>query len=317
MAMSKMWQKVLEPFAQQNGLKMDVESNLLYGRSRGHNMIIRVLTDVNNLELTVTVQGNDGRTPTDQELGDLCKANKCLQSYQLSGRRITFVTQARNTLNKRVETLQEAMEVVSSYLATQSYYDVCAECGTESGYEAYVINGHGHMLCPNCFAKVENGLANNQQALKAKKGNLLTGLVGALLGSLLGVVAIVVVGQMGYVAAISGLIMGVCTIKGFEMLGGKINVLSAILCCVIVAVMTYVGFQCDWALFLMKELRGSPDFFEAMQSIGVLLDNGRIESSGYYVGLGQLYIFVALGAVPTLWSAVKQSGGNYSTKKLG
>lgn len=42
--------------------------------------------------------------------------------------------------------------------------------------------------------------------------------MGALLGSLVGVVSIIIFSQLGYVAALSGVIMAVCTLKGYEML---------------------------------------------------------------------------------------------------
>ena len=46
--------------------------------------------------------------------------------------------------------------------------------------------------------------------------NIITGAVGAFLGSLIGVACIVIVGQLGYVASVSGLVMGVCALKGYE-----------------------------------------------------------------------------------------------------
>ncbi len=52
-----------------------------------------------------------------------------------------------------------------------------------------------------------------------RKENVLAGLVGAFLGSLIGVACIVGIGQMGYVASISGLVMAVCAIKGYSLLG--------------------------------------------------------------------------------------------------
>ena len=48
-----------------------------------------------------------------------------------------------------------------------------------------------------------------------KRENVLAGIVGAFLGSLIGVACIVIVGQMGYVASICGLVMAVCSLKGY------------------------------------------------------------------------------------------------------
>ena len=42
-----------------------------------------------------------------------------------------------------------------------------------------------------------------------REDNPIAGLVGALLGSLIGVACIVLVSQLGYVAAVSGLVMDV------------------------------------------------------------------------------------------------------------
>lgn len=54
---------------------------------------------------------------------------------------------------------------------------------------------------------------------KKRPENVVAGVVGAFLGTLLGVVCTVVIGQLGYVASVSGLIMAVGALKGYELLG--------------------------------------------------------------------------------------------------
>ena len=48
-----------------------------------------------------------------------------------------------------------------------------------------------------------------------KRENVPAGIVGAFLGSLIGVACAVLIGQLGYVASISGLVMAVCALKGY------------------------------------------------------------------------------------------------------
>ena len=62
-----------------------------------------------------------------------------------------------------------------------------------------------------------------EQAKKTRQENVAAGLVGALLGSLAGVLCTVVIGQMGYVTSISGLVMAVGALKGYELLGGRLS----------------------------------------------------------------------------------------------
>ncbi len=88
--------------------------------------------------------------------------------------------------------------------------------------------------------------------------NIITGAVGAFLGSLIGVACIVIVGQLGYVASVSGLVMGVCALKGYEKLGGGLSKKGAVVSILLVLMMTYLGptgstgpFRWLWRLKLM------------------------------------------------------------------
>ena len=76
-----------------------------------------------------------------------------------------------------------------------------------------------------------NPLYVNQRIQQAeeKKENIIAGIVGAFLGTLIGLVCIVVVDQLGYMASISGVVMGVCAIKGYQLLAGKMSLKGCVL----------------------------------------------------------------------------------------
>ena len=71
--------------------------------------------------------------------------------------------------------------------------------------------------------KMRSDIAMNAQQTAQKKENIVGGIVGALLGSLLGMLSVLILSQLGYVAALSGVIMAVCVLEGYEMLGGKLT----------------------------------------------------------------------------------------------
>ena len=110
--------------------------------------------------------------------------------------------------------------------------------------------------------------------------HMLAGLVGAFLGSLLGVAAIVFIGQLGYVAAISGLIMAVCALKGYELLAGRLSRKGAVIACLLILVMTYVGNHLDFAVTVA--LAADVNVFWAFQGIYALLDTGYINGAAYW-----------------------------------
>ena len=56
-----------------------------------------------------------------------------------------------------------------------------------------------------------------------KQERTAAGTLGALLGSLAGVVCIVLIGRLNAVASASGLVMAVCALKGYEKLAGTLS----------------------------------------------------------------------------------------------
>ena len=80
-----------------------------------------------------------------------------------------------------------------------------------------------------------------------KRENVPAGIVGAFLGSLIGVACAVLIGQLGYVASVSGLVMAVCALKGYELLGGSLTKKGALISSLLILVMTYLAHRLIWA----------------------------------------------------------------------
>lgn len=137
-----------------------------------------------------------------------------------------------------------------------------------------------------------------ENEIRTKQDNLLPGIVGALLGSLLGVACIVLLDRLGYVAAVSGVIMAVCSLKGYEMLGGSLSRRGVIVSSVIMVIMTFFGNQLGWAFAAADALDLS--FWEAYRGIMPMLRQGVIDAGAYWGNLVLLYLFTLLGAVPTV-----------------
>ena len=138
-----------------------------------------------------------------------------------------------------------------------------------------------------------------------KQENVLAGLVGAFLGSLIGVACIVGIGQLGYVASISGVIMAVCAIKGYELLGGAISRKGAVIACILTIIMTYFGNRLDFSVSVSR--LADTDIFSAFQALDDLLDAGYLDAAAYWGNLAMLYLFTLLGAVPSLLSAFRRA----------
>lgn len=136
-----------------------------------------------------------------------------------------------------------------------------------------------------------------------RRESLVAGAVGAFLGSLLGMACIIVVSQLGYVAVFCGVVMAVCTLKGYELLGGILSRKGAVVAGVITLVMTYVAYQLDCAIQVADA--AGVDIFLAFRNMGMLLEEGYLNTRAYWGGLVLLYLFTLVGAAPLIIAALR------------
>ena len=109
----------------------------------------------------------------------------------------------------------------------------CPRCGKQAHDSAIMCEYCGQTLKQDAAPGAPVYPANNgapvypgasaPAAVKEKPENVVTGIVGALLGAAIGAAAIILLDMAGYMAAISGVILAVCAYKGYELLGGKLS----------------------------------------------------------------------------------------------
>ncbi len=163
-------------------------------------------------------------------------------------------------------------------------------------------------VCGSCGAELNPEQQTQEQQLPAqetpvtpeKPENLLTGIVGALLGAAIGAGAIILLGQLGFVASISGFILAVCTLKGYELLGGKLSVKGIVISLILLLATPYIADRLDWAILIMQEFSAEGvTFGEAFAAVPLLIEEGAIVESEYITNLLMLYGFTILGAFST------------------
>lgn len=138
-----------------------------------------------------------------------------------------------------------------------------------------------------------------------KHENLAAGLLGAFLGSLLGVACILVLSYIGYVAALSGIVMAWCALKGYEKGAGSISKKGAAAAIVLVLVMTWIANQLDFAIRIAMQY-GIP-VWDVFLAVPALLQTGSVDGVAFWGSLALLYLFTLLGAVPVLRAGLSGS----------
>ena len=171
----------------------------------------------------------------------------------------------------------------------------CTKCGNPIAENA--------SFCEFCGQSIQPAAPEKAQ----KPENAVTGTVGAIIGAMIGGGCIILLSQLGYVAALSGLILAVCTLKGYELLGGQLSKKGIVISLILMLITPYIADRIDWAIVIMNAwAEDGVTFGEAFAVVPLLIEEEAIALSDYLTNLLMIYGFAVLGAFTTLRTALKK-----------
>ena len=148
--------------------------------------------------------------------------------------------------------------------------------------------------------------------------NVFAGTIGALLFSLAGGIIWFVLYQIGFLAAISGIVGVVCAIKGYSIFGKRESVkgvvISTIMAFLMIVLAWYVCLSYDVYLAYQEwYANGEVDYtvtiFEAVANAYIFLTDGEI-ALAYLKDLGIGLVFCVVGAFGYVKAAVGKAKSN-------
>lgn len=248
----------------------------------------------------------DNQEPKREDFKTLSKSTKALGSALVSGYHLSFDIKAPGIgpkINTRVE---EALIAASDFLAENGYQNTDEVSGQVSQTSVYQLSNRLLLTTEANFEQFSSQLLAEKNEMVNEIIGL--GLVGAFVGSLIGAISIVIIGQLGFVAAISGIIMGICTVKGYELLAKKLSFKGIVISIIMMIIMTYIGHKTSFAISVAN--------YYAFQSISQLIKEGYIKGNVYYAELFKVYIFTAIGAIPTIINSYRNNKMKYDARQL-
>ena len=126
-----------------------------------------------------------------------------------------------------------------------------------------------------------------------KTENVVMGIIGALIGSLAGVAAIILLDMIGFIASVSGVVMGAATLFMYEKLAGKISKKGIIICVIIMIIMVLIGNNLAWSIAIARELKVT--VFDVFPRLYPVITTSGL-TGDYIRGILALYAFTLLGA---------------------
>jgi hypothetical protein len=150
------------------------------------------------------------------------------------------------------------------------------------------------------------------QPIEQKQENIVAGIFGALLFSLAGGIIWFLLYQIGYLAAISGIVGVICAIKGYGIFGKRESVkgviISTVFAFLVIVLAWYlcIGYDIynayqEW--FANGEIDFTVSFFEALGEVPLFFEESEI-ALAYLKDLGIGLLFCVIGAFGYVKAAI-------------
>ena len=299
------------------GLPFDKKQLLICGKYQGYSILIRSLQRQGLCHITMSA-----KVPG-ENVGDVLTPT--LQRYAASRPEIQFTSYKghvisigiKNTAKITAENVIKISNELVTLLRTNGMINCCQTCGSEEDVGIYTVFGEHAILCPTCFERSKSELALAQNAIHTKKTNYAFGIVGALLGSLLGVLIWVIAAQFGKIVGISGIVFIVGSLYGFKKLGGKLNIAGLIISALISVAMLLFAEYLTFAIEIFQQYKNEYDitFLDAFRAVADFLEDEEV----YRVLLHDVVIgllFLVAGGVTSAISIFKNENLKYKMERL-
>ena len=252
----------LKRFAAENGMRM--AKGCAYGELGG--FLVSLFNENNFRSMYINYaagadvpEENEKRARLDAFLAS-AKAQGNVLNYNVLNDGVQMSFRANG---KGVASLRALLPQLLSVLAQEGFIGTacCSRCGgAADGTEKIVLqNGRAQLMHEACITALADEQREAVQQQSHSGNNYWMGLLGAVLGTLVGLIPWVLLARAGYFASIAGFLIGLCAKKGYELFRGKL--VALIVCSVLGVVLAQyvdiwiqVAIELDGYFFSFGEL---------------------------------------------------------------
>ena len=277
------------------GLKYDDRLKIMYGKYHNYKVVIYMYPAPYRITFAVT----NGGVLNNQIFKDLNKKIVAFNGCQYY--RLTVSAKSALKASKAEEYLINALDYMTDYLSEKGFVNCSEMDGNPCETGVYYAAGAVRLLSQADYERLSRNVKQLAEQDEATNENVPMGIVGAILGSLVGVAAIVLLDRIGFVAAIGGTIMAYCAVFGYEKLGHKLSSKSRWIILAVMVVMVLFANHLCWGISLYNALkeRYIVTFTQVLDLLGELLSENNLWGR-YFLNLGMIMLFTGLGAIPLL-----------------
>lgn len=258
-----------------------------------HNGFFFKVIETDNAENSIIVAFSvnaDATKGTIVEELDSLQGRNIVKSYTIDDAAFRIVLDGSNVQY----TLVDFLNSITQKLAESGAHNSCENCGKTSFVDFYTNQATSTLLCGDCYRNLAEKIRSESDA----PNNYLTGFFGSLVGALIGSIAWIAIGAVGFYASIAGYAIAFAAFKGYEMGKGKKTAVGIALN--VVTIVVALAFAQYTGIFIefVKEYPGLTVPAFVVVTPALFADPGFLKALLPDIGLGLL--FAVLGTYRTI-----------------
>lgn len=309
--------KILSMLEVDTNLTYNENKNILYGTYKNYYTYIQAFPAVILINLPVQLSEAYTNKELNLLLTKLTKDYSNIQSAAYNNNSIQIRFEYKTIWKSNSDKILEILNTLIEEVSMNSLRTCCPCCGEIAEITPFLINDMLIPCCDSCKIETKNSIANARESVKQIKSNVIGGIIGAFLGSLIGVALWIVVAQLGYISSLCGAVLTVCTIKGYQLFGGKLDKKGIFLTIVITILMVFVSAYLSFGLDIYNayKLDANITIFDAIKSVPDFLEYPEA-SRAFFIDLGLGYLFTLLCAVSQFKHSYKEANYRYKAEEI-
>ncbi len=259
-------------FTQRTGLMYDKASSTFWGNLHGYPVFLTVNSRQNSALFRLSAKAPDAAALRTQ-ISEWSMAHTGVSglNYQPHCLAAMISLTPRNT----EENLSALITELVSFAASQGMVPCCMSCGSEYGYQMYLLDDDGIAICDDCKPNLEQQLRDAVTDAASVRANPLGQLIGAIIGAVtvfLLTYFVLKLHYLSFLTAFAGTLLGIFLIR---KLGKKLTIpasaIFAVLCITAGVSATMLHFADVIAEFNVGESADAQKVCDAYEELSAIL----------------------------------------------
>ena len=216
------------------------------------------------------------------------------------------------------EIINPLLEIIGNYLKDNMAKEVCRHC--KEAKKTYLVDNDSEIsfYCNDCYKLIKKATNYKKEKYNKSKENILLGTLGAIIGTIPGIILWILFGFIGIEPGIAGIAITMGSAVFYKKFAHNIKLPGIIISTMIgifmvlvaheinCAIYIYNLYKADYVIKLLDAYRAIPYYLNTVREFHKIFNNGLI--TGYLLSIIGVF---------TSYSLQRQNANTYEIRKLG